>query len=658
MVFRAVLVGCGPRGEGHANAYEATERVRLVGCCDTDAARAEDFAARREVPVFGTNLAEVLASCEPDLVDICTPASVRGPVIRAALAARPQALVVEKPLSCRPDEAREIVRMAGSTRLFVNHQLRMLPPVVRLRAQLSMIGDVRSMRLATRCSLLEQGTHLFDLASFLLDDRPVLRSVLAQAVGWEPQPPSPAQVQGVVVGDDDLRLHFECGPKAPSWPGTPNPWHQAGIEIVGTRGHASWSLNRGWTVISADGRTEELYRHEDYDDPTEAHLLDSIVEATETGTPHGCDAEIAQRSLAVINAVMASSQRGEWVDVGAPVRDRDVEQLRKRLTTTEAQRLRRLSDIAPSRILHGFSVLGVGDALVEGPRTVAEIAARTDAHEDTLFRLLRASAALDLVEEDGGHWSLRPAGSLLSSTEPANLRAQFSDNDLFAAWLNFGDTVRDGKCTYAEVFGAPFFDRLSATEDGRRRFHEHMFERAYGLYKPLVDLDVWPERGVCVDVCGGTGGLLAQLLATRPHLLGVLHDLPDVLELSPLLSKQEFEDRVTVVSSDVFESVPAGGTAYVLACVLHDWNDEDARRILAACHRAMPPDGRLLVLERVLDTTDSESLFSDLWMLVVAGGRERSLPEWDDLLASGGFHRVAAHTPPGAELGLLECVKR
>ncbi|MFI6024705.1 methyltransferase [Amycolatopsis magusensis] len=666
-MFRSVLIGCGPRGAGHANAYAATREIQLVGCCDVDAGKAAALAAAHDVPYHSPSLAETLERCRPDFVDVCTPAHVRLPVVRAALAAEPRALLIEKPLSCRPGEALELIELAekAGTRLFVNHQLRHLPPVRRLRRLVAAgaIGDLTSIRCATKWSLLEQGTHLFDLVGAFTGDEG-FEAVMAQAQGWERDPAMPASpeyVQGVIACASGLHAQFECGPRAPSWAGRANPWHQAGLELVGTAGHATWSINRGWTLITADGKQEELYEHEEFDDPTESRLLDELALATREGAPHESDVHTARQSLGVVLAAQSSALRRGWVrcdDWGA---DQDLLALRRSLTQTvaesHAQRLRRLSDVAPSRILHGLCVLGVADHLIGGAQPIRRLADLTGAHEETLLRLLRAATALDVVRgEHDGRWSLTEAGKVLSSTEPENLRAQFSDNDLFTCWTELTHTLRTGECTYTKVFGSPFFDRLSGTTDGRRNFHEHMFERAHSLYKPLLEVDVWPDDGVCVDVCGGTGGLLAQVLTARPELRGVLHDLPDVLELSPLPGEQAIGDRVELSSSDVFEAVPGGGDLYVLACVLHDWNDDEARAILASCRRAMPSSARLLVIERVLDPEGSDAtIFSDLWMLVVAGGRERTRPEWETLLGEAGFALRTVHTAPEAELGLLEC---
>jgi 2,7-dihydroxy-5-methyl-1-naphthoate 7-O-methyltransferase len=323
----------------------------------------------------------------------------------------------------------------------------------------------------------------------------------------------------------------------------------------------------------------------------------------------------------------------------------------------QAARLRRAADVAPSRALYALCVLRVPDQLREGPRTAAELARSTGAAADPLARVLRAAAELDVVEQRGpDHWALRPAGRLLCTCEPGSLQAELADNDLFTAWVGFEDTVRTGKPCYPLAFGVPIFDRLTSHQADRERFHQHMHARARILYAPLLDLDVWPDSGTVVDVCGGTGGLLAALLAARPGVAGVLHDLPEVLALSPLSDTPE-GSRVTFVPGDVFDAVPADGDLYVLASVLHDWSDEQAAAILARCRTVMRPGARLFLLERVLPESGScPAVFADLLMLAMTGGRERTREHWRRLLAGSDLQLSGVHAVDDSEISLLSCI--
>ena len=324
--------------------------------------------------------------------------------------------------------------------------------------------------------------------------------------------------------------------------------------------------------------------------------------------------------------------------------------------TAEAARLRALADPAPGRVLYALSALGVADQLATSPRTTGWLADAVRADEDALRRVLRVAADLRVVRQEDDTWHLLLAGELLRADVPGSLRAEFADNDLFQLWTGFLDSVRTGAPCYPTVFGTSLFERLAATPDAMRAFHQHMDDRARLMYAPLLDLPVWPTTGVLVDVAGGTGGLLRQLLESRPSLCGVLHDLPEVLALSPLPDSADLAERLRFAAADMFVSPLPAGDVYLLASVLHDWPDEAAATILRRCRTA----GRLLVVDRVVPSPDSGADASaayrnDLLMLAAVGGRERTRPEWTALLDGAGFWLVAVHGAEGTELSVLEC---
>jgi len=144
-----------------------------------------------------------------------------------------------------------------------------------------------------------------------------------------------------------------------------------------------------------------------------------------------------------------------------------------------------------------------------------------------------------------------------------------------------------------------------------------------------------------VDVGGGHGLLLAALLKANPRLRGILFELPHALDgAAALLQREGVADRCELVGGDFFRSVPEGGDAYMLKLVIHDWDDDRAVQILRNCHQVMDPKARLVLVEYVLRPGDESDFgkFVDLEMLVLnAGGRERTEPEFRDLFAKAGF---------------------
>lgn len=329
----------------------------------------------------------------------------------------------------------------------------------------------------------------------------------------------------------------------------------------------------------------------------------------------------------------------------------------------EARRLRKLADPAPARTLYALCRLRVPDILRDGPRTTAELAARVGAEQAALDRVMRAGAELgvvapatELAGRDGARrWRLGDAGRLLCDDEPGSLRAELADNDFFRAWAEFEHSVRTGQPCYPKLFGRHIYDRMEADRHSLEEFHRHMYARAQSLYGPLLGLDIWPRHGTVVDVGGGTGGLLAQLLAARPGLTGVLYDLPSVVALSPLAGP-EFSDRVRLTGGDIFRAVPAGGDLYVLASILHNWNDQQALIILGRCREAVAESGRIFLLERSMPESGiCAAAFGDLCMLAMTGGRERTEGDWRKLSAAAGLRLASARAVPDSEISVLVC---
>jgi hypothetical protein len=164
--------------------------------------------------------------------------------------------------------------------------------------------------------------------------------------------------------------------------------------------------------------------------------------------------------------------------------------------------------------------------------------------------------------------------------------------------------------------------------------------------------------GTLVDVAGGHGSLLGAILKANPAMKGVLADMPAVIEGA----RRHFEaanlaDRCKVAPLNFFESVPAGGDAYLMKHIIHDWDDERSNTILKNCHRAMAGKGKLLLAETVMVPGNDPEFgkWLDLAMLVYAGGCERTEAEYRDLLAAGGF-RLTRIVPTQSPLSVVEAV--
>jgi SAM-dependent methyltransferase len=225
------------------------------------------------------------------------------------------------------------------------------------------------------------------------------------------------------------------------------------------------------------------------------------------------------------------------------------------------------------------------------------------------------------------------------------------------AWEPIIETVRTGKPGLDIEHGVAWFDFLAAHPDLAQGFQSAMSERT-AAFAPSVaaEYDFAPMQTVA-DIGGGKGTLLVAILRAHGHLRGILFDRPPVVaDGAQVFRAAGVADRCKIVPGDFFQSVPDGADAYILANVLHDWDDANSVRILGACRRAMAEGGRVLVVERLIPDDPAERLpvlLSDLNMLVLTGGRERTNAEYGRLLAEAGLS-LAKVQPVAPPYGVIE----
>ena len=297
-----------------------------------------------------------------------------------------------------------------------------------------------------------------------------------------------------------------------------------------------------------------------------------------------------------------------------------------------------------TQALYVAARLGVADVVREGPRTAAEIAAAVPADEAALRRLLRALTTVGVLVEDGrGRYSAAPAGELLGSDHPQSLRAFAISLGLPCAWQSWGrleDAVVTGRPAFDLVHGRSFFAHLARAPQDAAVFQAAMTSVSRADLADVLAAYDFTGFGTIVDVGGGQGALLRGILDRCPAAAGVLFDLPAVIADAP--QQGGAAGRWRAVGGDMFASVPAGGDAYLLKSILHDWGDADATRILRNCRQAIAGHGRLLVIEYVVGPPNQPDLatWMDLNMLVLLTGHERTEAEYRDLYAAAGFRRT------------------
>jgi hypothetical protein len=277
--------------------------------------------------------------------------------------------------------------------------------------------------------------------------------------------------------------------------------------------------------------------------------------------------------------------------------------------------------------------LGVADALAAGPQPVAELAEASGADADTLHRILRALASDGVFAEEGlGVYRNTEASELLRRDNPDRWR-EFAHLFGETCFHGIGSLDADaGEAPFTRAHGTDFWSWLADNPKERSNFDAAMEGGGEELAEKVAAVE-WRGDETVVDVGGGNGTLLRELIKRRPGLRGVVLDLPETNR-----NEASLGDRVTFVAGSFFESAPAGDV-YVLSKILHDWDDERAAAILRTIRAAAPPDARLLVLDSVIQAGNDPqgTKWLDLLMLVIARGRERTAPEWHALLEGAGF---------------------
>jgi hypothetical protein len=320
--------------------------------------------------------------------------------------------------------------------------------------------------------------------------------------------------------------------------------------------------------------------------------------------------------------------------------------------------LRLVSGYQLSQLLHVAARLDVGDRLAGGPRSADELAAETATHAETLYRLLRALAAVGVLREsDGRRFELTELGEGLRSDVAGSVHGwalMIGRPMHWNTWSSLVESIRTGENTFRLVHGTDVWSYRAQWPEELAIFDGAMTSMTGAVDAAVIDAYDFGRFNEVVDVAGGRGAMLAAILAKHDTVRGVLFDQPDVVANAAALLDR-FGDRCRAVGGNFFERVPDGADAYLLKWILHDWEDEECVAILRVIRNAMPEHGFVLVLERDLGgpNENAPAKLSDLNMLVNPGGRERSADEYAELFVAAGLRYVGA-TPTAAGVTVFE----
>ena len=318
-----------------------------------------------------------------------------------------------------------------------------------------------------------------------------------------------------------------------------------------------------------------------------------------------------------------------------------------------AQQLMRMTfGFIVSQALRVAADLKIADLIGDAERSVDSLAAETNSQADALYRVMRLLAAEGVFyEEPERVFALTALGKALKSDDrasPANMIRMMA-REPYAAFARLDHAVATGLPSFTEVFGKSRFDWLAEHPSDAALFQAAMMSLSQGDNAAVAEAYDFTSYRRVVDVGGGHGQLLSEILSRNAQLSGVLFDRPAGLTLAKA-GKGGPLPRTEFVAGDFFEGVPVGADMYILKKVIHDWTDEQAIKILRNCRDAVADDGKVLIAEAIVSTGNDYNPIKtlDAVMLVVTGGCERTEEAFAKLFAAAGLRldRVVATSRP------------
>jgi SAM-dependent methyltransferase len=319
-----------------------------------------------------------------------------------------------------------------------------------------------------------------------------------------------------------------------------------------------------------------------------------------------------------------------------------------------------MADLATPMAIRVAATLRIADHIAAGSTTAGALAGASDCDEQTLDRLLRHLVTLGLLARSAaGDYSLTELGTELRDDHPLRARSWLDIDGGVGraelAWVQLLHSVRTGEAAFPALYGRDFWDELSTDEQRSAAYDDEMAADVAAWAPAILDGFDWGALEHVVDVGGGNGTLLVELLRAHPQLKGTVVELPrSVVAARTTFEAAGVADRTDVVAGSFFEPLPPDLGAYVLTAIVHDWGDDDARIIVRRCAEAAGAGGRVFVIEKIGSDGAVPNTAMDLRLLVYMGGRERDLGQLTALVESAGCRLVAVH--PAGAIQILELI--
>ncbi len=308
------------------------------------------------------------------------------------------------------------------------------------------------------------------------------------------------------------------------------------------------------------------------------------------------------------------------------------------------------------------AVLQLPDQLAKGPATAEDLARAAEAHAPSVQRLLRGMVSLGLcTQEADGRFALTEAGNYLRADLPGSVRgrALFIGDRLWKQFSDLTHQVKTGGHTQTLLGGAEGFEAMKNDPAGLHIFQQAMAESSRMAARDAMAVYDFGRFARVLDLGGGYGGVLGELLKAHPSQTGAVFDLPFLKDgAGAYLRDAGVQARAEFLGGSFFEAVPAGFDLILMKFIIHDWSDPEASAILKTSRAAAGAAATLVLIEQVVPdviaaTPEHQAVIrGDLTMMGI-GGKERTAEEYRVLLAECGW-RLAGITPSGAAFSVIE----
>ncbi|MEQ9446557.1 MAG: methyltransferase [Rhodospirillaceae bacterium] len=313
--------------------------------------------------------------------------------------------------------------------------------------------------------------------------------------------------------------------------------------------------------------------------------------------------------------------------------------------------LRITGQILPARCIAIAAELGISDKLAQKPMTAEELANACDVHAPSLFRLLRFLASIEIYHQDTtGHFRNTDASEVLRDDVAGSVRSMVRTAWQDVIWETYKElpkAMKTGQTAFTLAHGSAFFDKLAAEPDLGTLFDASMALMSNAENTIIASAYPFGEATDVIDIGGGRGGLLAEILKLHTNLKGILFDQSHVLSDPQFLKDANLMDRCALVAGNFFSDVPAHHDIYLLKRILHDWSDKAAVRILKNVKAALKPESRIAVIDAVIQPGNASdpNKYLDVGIMALLDGRERTAEDFESLFTQAGL-QILRILPP------------